>query len=83
MTRLPRDVSGARLIRTLEQFGYAVVRQSGSHVRLTLEADGMQQHLTVPMHDVLKVGTLAAILDVVATQAGLTRSAVLRELRRR
>jgi predicted RNA binding protein YcfA (HicA-like mRNA interferase family) len=32
--KLPRGVSADRLIRALESFGYAVVRQKGSHVRL-------------------------------------------------
>jgi predicted RNA binding protein YcfA (HicA-like mRNA interferase family) len=33
--KLPRGVSGDRLIRALESLGYRVVRQKGSHVRLT------------------------------------------------
>ena len=32
--KLPRGVSGDRLIRTLQQVGYSIVRQSGSHFRL-------------------------------------------------
>jgi predicted RNA binding protein YcfA (HicA-like mRNA interferase family) len=32
--KLPRGVSAGRLIRTLKQLGYDVIRQKGSHVRL-------------------------------------------------
>ncbi|MFN3323471.1 MAG: type II toxin-antitoxin system HicA family toxin [Bryobacteraceae bacterium] len=33
--KLPRNVSGDRLIRELQRLGYCVVREKGSHVRLT------------------------------------------------
>ncbi len=32
--RLPRDVSRRDLVRALETFGYVVLRQTGSHIRL-------------------------------------------------
>jgi predicted RNA binding protein YcfA (HicA-like mRNA interferase family) len=57
-TRLP-VVSGARFARALQRDGWMFVRQRGSHIRL--ERDG--RHLSVPMHDPLKRGTLAQILD--------------------
>lgn len=57
--RLP-VVSGAQLIRVLEQLGWTVVRQRGSHVRLKHPA--RTDALVVPMHRELKRGTLAAIL---------------------
>ena len=34
----PRDLSGSDLVRHLGQFGGAVARQTGSHVRLTSSA---------------------------------------------
>ena len=33
--RLPRDLSGAALAKELEALGYRIVRQTGSHMRLT------------------------------------------------
>jgi predicted RNA binding protein YcfA (HicA-like mRNA interferase family) len=33
--RLPRDLGSADLVRALAQLGYAVTRQTGSHIRLT------------------------------------------------
>ncbi len=46
MSRLP-IFSGRKVIRALEQIGFEVVRQKGSHVRLKHE-DG--RVVTVPVH---------------------------------
>jgi predicted RNA binding protein YcfA (HicA-like mRNA interferase family) len=63
--KLPRGVSGDRLVRALERLGYSVVRQKGSHVRM--RHDGPPVHVvTVPLHNPLKTGTLHAILSEVA-----------------
>lgn len=77
--RLPRDVSGAELAKRLERFGYRVTRQTGSHLRLTC-ADLPEHHVTVPNHESLRVGTLAAILQAVAVRHGLSRDAVVTRL---
>lgn len=63
--RLPRDVTGEQLARRLAEFGYEVTRQKGSHLRLTTERGG-EHHLTIPRHDPLRLGTLAAIVHDVA-----------------
>lgn len=70
--RLPRDLSGSDLARRLEQLGYEITRQTGSHLRLTTTRGGAH-HITIPAHANLRVGTLAAILSEVATHQGLTR----------
>ncbi len=77
--KLPRDLSGRALARALAVFGYQVSRESGSHLRLTTEQHG-QHHLTIPDHDSLRVGTLAAILAEVAAHFNLDRSEVARRL---
>jgi predicted RNA binding protein YcfA (HicA-like mRNA interferase family) len=77
--RLPRDLSGADLIRALRALGYEVTRQTGSHLRLTTSTGG-QHHVTVPRHDPLRVGTLNAILSDVANHAGLTRDELLQRI---
>jgi predicted RNA binding protein YcfA (HicA-like mRNA interferase family) len=56
-----------------------VSRQTGSHLRLTCEHPG-QHHVTVPAHDPLRIGTLAAVLDAVGRHHGLNRDEVLRRL---
>ena len=70
--RLPRDLSGDDLARSLASLGYRVTRQTGSHMRLTTEQAG-QHHLTIPRHDPLRIGTLASILQDVAQHFGWTR----------
>lgn len=77
--KLPRDLSGAELAEALGRVGYQVTRQSGSHIRLTTTAP-TEHHVTVPAHDPLKVGTLAAILGAVAEQLRLERDELVRRL---
>jgi predicted RNA binding protein YcfA (HicA-like mRNA interferase family) len=77
--RLPRDVSGRELVRALETFGYVVVRQSGSHIRLTTTTRP-EHSVTVPDHDALRVGTLAGVVADVAAHHGLSRDEVVRRL---
>ncbi len=59
--RLPRDISGDDLANRLKQLGYQMTRQTGSHMRLTTQ-EGGEHHITIPWHDPLRIGTLAAIL---------------------
>jgi len=77
--RIPRDLSGAELVRRLERLGYQVTRQTGSHMRLTSLLGG-EHHLTVPCHDPLRIGTLAAVLNEVARHHGLSRESLLSRL---
>ncbi len=77
--RIPRDLSGADLVKRLGRFGYEVTRQSGSHLRLTSHAHG-EHHITIPNHDPLRIGTLAAILDGVAAHHELSRDDLLQQL---
>lgn len=77
--RLPRDLSGAALIRRLEILGYWVTRQSGSHVRLTTKVGG-EHHVTVPNHEPLRLGTLASILSAVAAHQRMDRDELLQRL---
>jgi predicted RNA binding protein YcfA (HicA-like mRNA interferase family) len=77
--RLPRDVSGAELVKLLARLGYSATRQTGSHMRLTL-AEAPEHHVTVPNHECLRVGTLAAILQAVAARQGVSRDELVARL---
>jgi len=77
--KLPRDLSGIELARALSGIGYRTTRQTGSHLRLTLEVP-TQHHLTIPAHDPLKVGTLSAILADVAAHLKISREDLLQQL---
>lgn len=57
MPKLPR-VSGAEALRALERLGFSQVRQKGSHIVLRRDTVGC----ILPLHDELKVGTLAGVL---------------------
>lgn len=77
--KLPRDISGRDLARALSAFGYAQPRQSGSHMRLTTTENG-EHHITIPMHNELRVGTLSGIVTDVAGHFGLSREEVIERL---
>jgi predicted RNA binding protein YcfA (HicA-like mRNA interferase family) len=77
--RLPRDLTGAELVRLLSKLGYRQTRQTGSHVRLTCDAPH-QHHVTIPLHDPLRIGTLSAILGDVAEAQQIGRDALLERL---
>jgi len=70
--KLPRDLSGVKLTQVLGRLGYQVTRQTGAHLRLTT-TEPSEHHITVPNHDSLRVGTLAAILRDVADFHGMSR----------
>ncbi len=79
--RTPRDLSGVELIKALGAFGYSPVRQTGSHVQLVTREKG-EHHLTVPLHSNLRIGTLNAILNMVADHFEISKSDVLDRLLR-
>jgi predicted RNA binding protein YcfA (HicA-like mRNA interferase family) len=66
MPKLPRDITGLQLAKALSGYGYRVVRQTGSHIRLTRDSEKGSHHITIPAHSPLKIGTLNSILDDVA-----------------
>ena len=53
------DVSGAQDARALQRLGFAVQRQTGSHLILRQGS----RTVVVPQHKPLKPGTLKGILD--------------------
>lgn len=77
--RLPRDLTGQQLAKALEKLGYAVDRQTGSHLRLTTDENG-EHHVTVPNHSPIKIGTLNAILRAVADHFELERDEIISQI---
>jgi len=78
--KLPRDVSGSELASLLRRHGYEITRQTGSHLRLTSVAKGIDHHITIPHHGHLRVGTLNAILGDVASYLEMDRGKLAEEL---
>ena len=77
--RLPRDLSGADLVKRLERLGYKVSRQTGSHLRLTCD-EPQRHHVTIPNRDLIRLGTPATIMADSAERRRLDRDELLRLL---
>ena len=77
--RLPRNIGGEELANLLSKYGYAISRQTGSHLRLTTSERG-EHHITIPKHNPLKTGTLNGIISDVAKHLGLSKEKFMREL---
>jgi predicted RNA binding protein YcfA (HicA-like mRNA interferase family) len=56
--KLPRDLSGQRVVQALKRLGFIEDRQEGSHIRLVRGS----LRVTVPAHRVLAPNTLQSIL---------------------
>jgi len=78
--KVPRNLDAKDLIKALEKnWGYRVVRQVGSHIRL--ETDEPSVHaITIPAHKPLKVGTLNSILRAIAEHQQTTREEILKSM---
>jgi predicted RNA binding protein YcfA (HicA-like mRNA interferase family) len=74
--KIPRDLSGEQLVRLLRKLDYRIVRQKGSHIRLTTD-EPSEHHLTIPNHDPIKLGTLNGILSDIAEHKQLTKEELL------
>lgn len=57
MSKLPL-VSGRQTIQALTKIGFEIVKQKGSHVKLSRLLNNQRQIVTVPIHKELKKGTL-------------------------
>jgi predicted RNA binding protein YcfA (HicA-like mRNA interferase family) len=77
--KLPRNLSARELVTSLRQYGYMPVRQEASHLRLTTQTNG-EHHVTIPMHNPLKPGTLNNILKSIAEHIGVSREELLKQL---
>jgi predicted RNA binding protein YcfA (HicA-like mRNA interferase family) len=78
--KLPRDLSGHELAKLLRRYGYEIVRQTGSHLRLRSMLRGFPHQITIPAHDPMKVGTMAGILSEVAVYLEMDRALLAKEL---
>jgi predicted RNA binding protein YcfA (HicA-like mRNA interferase family) len=77
--KTPRDLSGQELAKALRVLGYEKVRQDGSHIRMTTQLNG-EDHVTIPNHRSLKVGTLNALLKMIAAHHKITVEELLTKL---
>jgi predicted RNA binding protein YcfA (HicA-like mRNA interferase family) len=57
-----RGLSGADMIRRLEQLGFVQIRQKGSHVVLKRQTPEGDVGCVVPLHKELAIGTVKGVL---------------------
>ena len=77
--KLPRDITGKMLARKLAKFGYQIERQTGSHIRLKTDNQGVHS-ITIPNHSPIKVGTLNGILKEICEHFDNDRDSLLEQL---
>lgn len=58
----PKQLSGKDVVKIFEMHGFQIKRTIGSHVRLSFLRDSSSYHVTIPLHDSLKKGTLHGII---------------------
>lgn len=74
--RLPRDVSGSNLAKSLRVLGYEITRQKGSHIRVTTAEKGVY-HITIQNHKPVRIGTLASILEEISEHFQISREELM------
>ena len=57
-----KQLSGKEVVKIFKSHGFEIKRTVGSHVRLTLSEKDSSYHVTIPLHDNLKKGTLHGII---------------------
>lgn len=57
-----KKLSGRDVISILNQFGFEVLNQGGSHIKLRRVKDDLKQTLLIPNHKEIDTGTLRAIV---------------------
>lgn len=78
---MPRDISGMELVALLRRrYGYTLVRQTGSHMRLVSHYRGYPGNVSVPRHSSVNIRTLMRILNEVAAYLEIDREEVAEQL---
>lgn len=79
--RLP-NVSYKDLLKLLQRFGYRIVRQRGSHIRLKKTLDSGHHSITIPAHKEIAKGTLNDILNRIALRNQISKDKLIELLRK-
>jgi hypothetical protein len=78
--KLPRDVSGEELVRSLRRFGYEVTRQTGSHMRIPSKFQRYGTSRYDPGPSTTQSRNASEILGDVASYLDLTREQLTQQL---
>ena len=75
--RIPRNLSGQKVAQVLvKELGYRVVHERGSHIVLETDKPA-HQRIAIPDHRSLRIGTLNAIIRVVADHKNLSKADII------
>ncbi len=55
MPRIPRDISGKKLVKLLRKYDYKIERERGSHIRLVSHFREFEHKITIPDHESIKI----------------------------
>jgi predicted RNA binding protein YcfA (HicA-like mRNA interferase family) len=77
--KTPRDITANDLLKALKSFGYEIVRQKGSHIRIKTELNG-EHFETIPNHKPIKIGTLSGILNNIAEHFDMTKEELIEQI---
>ena len=74
--KLPRDICGEQILKKLEKIGYEKTKQTGNHIKLTKKFDIGEHHITIPNHNLIKVGTLNSIVKNLSENLKLSKDQI-------
>lgn len=80
MPKIPRDVSGRKMVKLLEMYSYHKVKEKGSHIRLFSSFKGSEHKITIPDHKQIKIGTLNNILNDIGSYLKISKEELIPEL---
>jgi predicted RNA binding protein YcfA (HicA-like mRNA interferase family) len=77
MTKLPRDLTGDRVVRALERLGFYRDHQVGAHVTLRHQDDPTRK-VVVPLHGSMRIGP--KLLSRILREAGVSSERLIESL---
>jgi len=80
MPNIPRDISGRDLAKFLKIYGYEIIRETGSHIRLGSSIKGYEHKITIPDYKFIKIGTLNNLLIDVSSYLNISKQELIVEL---
>ena len=80
MPKIPRDISGRKLVKLLKKYKYEVTRETASHIRLISNFKEREHKITIPDHNPIKIGTLNNILNDLTDYLKINKKILIEEL---
>jgi predicted RNA binding protein YcfA (HicA-like mRNA interferase family) len=77
--KIPRNLSGEKLVKILSKKGYIFLRQKGSHIVLETVLNGTHK-VVIPNHNPIKIGTLNDIFIEIAKHFNQSKENLIEEL---